>query len=264
MRQGRFEFWLICIGAIIVIASVVIVGVETPLQEIIAQAMLYAIFVAAVYGGKSSGLLAALVCSFVYVAITVGFRTDGVDFSWDLMQMIIVRVVAFFMIGLIVGEMTDRIRNRFDRSEELEGIDPLSRGYNQRLVTSALEMAIAESLRYSVPFSVTLIRLTFAPIKSNAPSRNEYLIKRISESVRSSTRVLDRFGRTNDGTLVLISPNTSVEQIEVLKSRLEQTIRGAFGADIQELSITSLSAPDGIEGIQAYHQKLLGELRPKK
>lgn len=261
MRQGRFEFWLICVGAIIVIGSVAIVGGETPVQEVVAQAMLYAVFVAAVYGGKSSGLVTALACSVMYVAIRVGFRTVEVDFSANLMQIILVRVVAFFMIGLIVGEMVGRIRKRFDRSKELEGIDPVSRGYNQRLVTSALEMAIAESLRYAVPFSVTFISLTFNSATSSSLARTEDLIKRISESVRSSTRVLDRFGRTDDGTLVLISPNTSDEQIEVLKSRLAQTLQGSFGEHLEELSITSLSAPDGIEAIQEYHQTLQRDLQ---
>lgn len=257
MRQGRFEFWLICVGAIVVIASVVIVGGEIPVEELIAQVMLYAVFVAAVYGGKSSGLVAALAFSVVYVAVRVGFTTDGVDFNWDLIQIILVRIVAFAMIGLIVGEMATRMRKRFDHSKELEGIDPVSRGYNQRLVASALEMAIAESQRYAVPFSVTLIRLTFdSQTKSRNTARQEDAVRRISETVRSSTRVLDRFGRTDDGTLVLISPNTSSEQIEILKARLEKTIQESMGEQIRELSITSLSAPERIEAILEYHQEL--------
>ncbi|MCL4554446.1 MAG: hypothetical protein M1617_04845 [Actinobacteria bacterium] len=256
MRQGRFEFWLICVGAIVVVASVAIVGGEILVEELIAQVMLYAVFVAAVFGGTSSGLVAALAFSIVYIAIQVGFRADEVVFSWDLVQMILVRVIAFSAIGVIVGEMTTRIRKRFDQSKELEGIDPVSRGYNQRLVASALEMAIAESQRYAVPFSVTLIRLTLNPNKSPKAGHQENIIRRISESVRTSTRVLDRFGRTDDGILVLISPNTSLNQIEVLKARLEENIQKSFGEQLDELSITSLSAPEKIQEIIEYHQRL--------
>jgi len=245
------------IGAVVVIGTVMLAPGPLIAEEIVAQALLFAVFVAAVHGGISGGFIGALSASLVYAVIRMDLISPASNGSSDFAAMVAIRAIGFSMIGFVVGWISARVRQSLEIAQNLEGIDALSLGYNHRLIAMTLAASIGESQRYGNDFSVICIGLTVDGPKISTKSQNK-LLASAAEVIRSTIRAVDRFGRTDDGGFVLVLPNTDKQGADSLMTRLTEAIQDKLDVSSVRMTMTSLCSTTQMEEIRQYHRSLTG------
>jgi len=245
---------IVGLGAVVLAVSVLLHPGPILIEELIAQIFLLVVLVAGVYGGRNTGLIASLLASAIYVLLYLSQTAD--IFSPDVLQMIAVRFAGYSLVGVVGGEICDRIRARHHSAKTAEGIDPVSRTYNQRFLAYEINAAIGETNRYDTVFSLILIDSRSKGINEPTMALDNDKIKLIGEYLRKDIRVVDKVGRTNEGAFVLILPHTPMEGAKTIATRLESGIQELLGGAKEKVSTTVMSAPAQLDEITNYTKSL--------
>lgn len=250
MRNPSFEAMIVGLGALVLAVSVLFYPGPPLLKELIAQAFLLIVLVAAVYGGRNTGFIASLLASVIYVLLHLSQSADISNPA--ILKMIAVRFVGYSLVGVVGGEICDRIRARNQRAKTTEGIDPISRTYNQRFLSYEINAAISETNRYDTTFSLILIDPATRGVNGSTTALVNDRIRLIGEYLRKDVRVVDKVGRTDDGIFVLILPHTTFEGAKCIAGRIEDGIKDLLGDAKGQTSITVMSAPDQLDEIEDF------------
>jgi len=254
MRNPSFEAMIVGLGALVLVVSVLFYPGPPLAKELLAQALLLAVLVAAVYGGRNTGLIASLLASVIYVLLHLLQSTDISNPA--ILQMIAVRFAGYSLVGVAGGEICDRIRARNQRAKTAEGIDPVSRTYNQRFLAYEINAAISETNRYNTTFSLILIDPATGSADESATALTNDRIQLLGEYLRKDVRVVDKVGRTDDGIFVLILPHTPFDGAKCIASRIEDSMKDLLGGAKDKTSVTVMSAPAQLGEIESFVKSL--------
>lgn len=237
MKYSQFEKLVITLGAAAILGTLLL---SLPsggpgLTEIIAQLMLLLVLVVAVHYGPKGGLIAAIVASVIYIAMRI--PTLAGDMTLGVSAMVLVRLAAYGLVGVVGGELCGRIKYVFARYDDSSTIDDWSHVYNQRYAARALEQALGRFTRYGEAFSVVVIALSPSLTSELRPSRQRALVRGVANCLRDDIRMVDEVARLNDGRFLILLPHTPREGAMVVNARLEAGVCHTLGA--REASVTA-------------------------
>lgn len=244
MQYRRVEKLIIAIGFAAVLGSLALAtaGDSVDPIEVLSQAMLLTVLVAATRLGLRGGLLAAILASVAYFGLRVpGLAGEPVSALAALA--IASRFAAYGLVGVLGGEMSTRLRYLLADSEESSAVDEWSRVFNQRHALRELRKARGRCARYEETFSVVVITLSASLTAGMRPLRQRSLVRTAAEVLRNDVRTVDEVARLDDGRFLLLLPHTPADGAAVVAGRCGNNLRRALGASTPAVQLEFLGAP---------------------
>ena len=226
MQYRRVEKLVIAIGFAVVLGSIALAtaGDSVDPIEVLSQAMLLAVLVAATRLGQRGGLLAAIAACVAYFALRVPELT-GEPVSMSTALAVASRFAAYGLVGVLGGEMSSRLRYLLAGSEESSSVDEWSRVFNQRHALRELRKASGRCARYGEAFSVVVITLSSSLLTGMRPLRQRSLVRTVAETLRNDVRTVDEVARLDDGRFLLLLPHTPDDGAVVVAERCGNRLR---------------------------------------
>lgn len=137
-----------------------------------------------------------------------------------------------------------RLREAYERIEELAELDELTGAHNRRSIMKALDEEIERTTRGRAPFAIALIDLDwFKKINDRFghPTGDEAL-RTFAITIFANIRGIDKFGRYGGEEFLLILPDTSGTAAERLLDRLRMIVADLDWSTISPGMIVTLSA----------------------
>lgn len=241
MTYRRFEQLVIGIGGIAILGTAFLTrSVAFDPFEFAAQFLLLVVVVGAAHWGRKGGAIAAAIASLAYVAIRVPLIVEVGGLTTEILVMLLARIAAFGVIGILGGEVCGRVKYLFTTLEGASAIDEWSGVYNQRYAARQLGAAIARCRRYSEPFSVVLIELSSALMQDLKTSRQRGMVRGVANLLRNDVRMVDEVARLDDGRFILLLPHTPKPGGIVVAERIAPEIRRLMGARDEAVRTTVL------------------------
>lgn len=247
MKYSRFELLALAVGGLAIASTVMasVMGRAPMLEEVVAQVLLLVVLVGAVHWGRNGGFITAVGAIVFYIAMRAPLLvSEGITIA--MLELILVRMVAYGMVGIIGGEVCGRIKYLLARLESSSNIDEETQLYNQTYVGRLLTQSLALHARYRTPFSVGLLTLTPALTSELKPARRRSLLRAVANHVRNDVRLVDDVGRLDDGTFVLILPNTAKTGGEIAGGRVRESVRELLGARDESVVMRILGVPEDL------------------
>lgn len=257
MKYSRFERLALAVGALAILGTVLASWNAQPvLEEIIAQALLFVVLVGAVHWGRSGGFLAAIFAIIVYLALRAPLLF-GEGLTPDLLDLVLVRTVAYGVVGILGGEVCGRIKYLLARLEGGANLDEETRVYNQAYLGRILEANLGLHARYKTPFSIVLIALAPALTSELKPSRRRSLLRAAANHIRNDVRLVDDVARLDDGTFVMVLPQTPKSGGAVAAGRVREGLRELLGARDESVTARVLAVPEDHSELSSLRDSLV-------
>ena len=258
MKYVRFERLVIGVGAVAIIGSLLVsLSNGGPgVVEAVAQIMLFAVLVVAVRYGRKGGLIAALSASLVYVVLRIPVMAQPASVTFSFLTLLIARILAFGLVGIVGGEVCSRIKYVFARMDDGQTVDEWSRVYNQRYAWRSLEQARARFARYGEPFTLVIITMSASVTAELRPSRQRALVRSVANHVRGDTRMVDEVARLDDGRFLVLLPHTPKEGGVVVRDRLSAGVRQLLGVRDEAVSIVCLASAEDATAVATFADEI--------
>lgn len=248
MKYAWFErIVLVLGGASILLTFGLTYGSTLFLEEVAAQVMLFVVLFAAVHWGRRGGFVAALAASLVYILLRIPLVTADPTVTSDVLVMILTRVVAYGLIGIVGGEIAMRMKYVLAGLEDASSVDQLSGLYNERIMGHALESARGRFARYGEPFSVVIVDVDPSTSDGFKPAKQRAVIRGVAGYIRNDIRLVDEAGRLADGRFIILLPHTAKEGAGIVAERLAKGVRGALHAGPELVQARTIGASDDFE-----------------
>ena len=246
MKYSRFEQLIVAAGSIVILGALVLslYGGGPGFEEVAAQLMLFMTLVAAVHYGRKGGTIVAIAAATVYIVIRIPLLSSTVGVSSAALFMILSRLAAYGLVGVVGGDLFGRIKYMFARFENSGTIDDWSRVYNQLYAYRALEQAHARFTRYNEPYSLILLTLSPSLTAELRPSRQRTLIRGVANYIRGDVRMVDEVSRLGDGRFVMLLPHTPRDGGVIVRDRVASGVRHALGAREESISAVCYGAAE--------------------
>lgn len=256
MNYSRFEQLIIGIGSVSVLGTLAISmrSGGPGVVEVVAQLLLIGVLVAAVHWGRRGGTIAAVVASFVYVAMHVPTLSSGRN-AEDLFIMV-VHIASYGLVGIVGGEVCGRVKYIFARLDDSNAIDDWSRVYNQRHAVHVIDQARARYARYGEDFSVVVISLASALTADLRPARQRTLVRAVANHLRDDVRMIDEVARLDDGRFAVLLPHTPKGGGLVVSERVAAGVRRAVGARDESVKYVCYGAAEDTIALDALSSEL--------
>jgi GGDEF domain-containing protein len=287
MSYVRFERYAIAIAALVVLSMVAVSARDLThnASELVAESLMFAVFVAAVHYGRKGGLVAAMSASVIYVLLNVPNMTLSHGLTTQVLFLITLRVLVFGLIGIVGGEACGRLRLFMTRASSAEIFDDWSRVFNQRYAYTALTRSIAAFERYGQQFTLALISLAPSITADLGAQRARNIVRSVSKHLRGDVRMVDEVARLDDGRFLVLLQNTPLENGKAATARLTSGVRQLLGAREESVISRCLSpetdavalktladeiaprlgaSPDDQEGSGAYSSAGASERNPAR
>lgn len=263
MRYARLEVLIIGIGTAAVTTSLLFTYRSQPIvEEIVAQLLMIVVLIAAVHWGRRGGFVAATLASLIYILLRIPLVIDQHGLSADVISLIIVRVAAYGLLGIIGGELCRRLKYFLARVEGSTNIDDWSQVYNQAHIGRSLESAAAQHQRYGMPYSAILVEITPGLTAELRPSRERMLVRGVASHLRNDTRLVDEIGRFDDGRFLVLLPHTPKDNAVMVAQRLRAGVSDALGARKESVTTTVLGAPEDLDALTDLREEIGSAARP--
>lgn len=252
MTYKRFEQLVIGIGGIAILGTAFLsrsAGFDP--YEFAAQFLLLLVVVGAAHWGRKGGAIAAAIASFAYVAIRVPLIVDAGGLTTEILVMLLARIAAFGIIGILGGEICGRVKYLFATLEGASAVDEWSGVYNQRYASRQLGAAIARCRRYEEPFSAVLVELSSALMQDLKASRQRSIVRGVANLLRNDVRMVDEVARLDDGRFILLLPHTPKAGGIVVAERIAPEIRRLVGARDEAVRTTVLGGMEDAAELEA-------------
>lgn len=261
MTYRRIEQMVLAFGALAILGSVLMFAPQgiPARDELIAQALLFGVLLAAVRGGRRGGLLAAVGASIVYVLVSLP-ALRGTEPSVAELLAVVVRLLIFGAVGVVGGEFFMRLRYNLATLEGASALDEWSRVYNQRYLHSALTQAFVRHARYGEAVSVVVLMLSGPTLHGLTPSRQRALVRSVADFLRGNVRAVDEVARLDDGRFVVLLPHTPGPGGSVVAERIASGVRKVAQAPSDAVSARALTLPADNDELAA----LLASLAPEE
>jgi len=260
MKYSRFEQLIVAAGSLAILGSLALslTGGGPGYEETIAQLMLFMTLVAAVHYGRKGGMVTAIAAATIYVLLRIPLLSSADGVSSTALIMVVSRLAAYGIVGVIGGELFGRIKYVFARFENSGTVDDWSRVYNQRYAFRAIEQAQARFTRYGEPFSLLLLTLSPSLTSELRPSRQRTLVRGVANYIRGDVRMVDEVSRLGDGRFTVLLPHTPREGGMVVCNRVAAGVRQTLGSRVESVSCECYGAAEDSVAMVA----LLADIAP--
>jgi diguanylate cyclase (GGDEF)-like protein len=249
MSYRRFEELVIALGVGAVSAALLLsIGGGITAQEIMPELLLLGVLVGAVHWGRRGGFIAAAVASLIDVAYSVPMLMNPTGTDWGTVGLLVARLSAYGIVGILGGEICVRVRHAFLRLEHEGAFDEWSSLYNQRFFGKQLDVAMSRCERYSEPAAVVL--LTIAASGNLRPSRQHALVREVAAELLDGVRNADVVARLDDGRFALLLPHTPRRAAETVASRVRTSVRLLVSVPDDALAAVVLGAPEDLAALR--------------
>lgn len=261
MKFTRFEQLVLVIGGAAILGAVALtLPSATPEPvEVLAQVMLFLVLVAAVRYGRRGGLIAAVIASVIYVVLRIPTLTVPAV-PTAVIVMLVSRLLAFGLVGIVGGEAFTRMKYAFARLEGRSAVDEWSRVYNQAYMRSELDQARSRFTRYGEAVSILTVTLSPALTADLSPARQRALVRGVADHIRSDIRMVDEVGRLDDGRFVVLLPHTPKSGAAVVVDRLGKGVRKALGAREESVTVRCIALPED----ETAYRSLVESITPEE
>lgn len=243
MKYSQFERLVLAVGVVAIGGTILATYPHFVLEEVVAQLLLLIVLVGAVHWGRRGGFVAAVFAIIVYLAMRAPLLVSE-GLTPDLLYLVIVRTVAYGVVGILGGEVCGRIKYFLASLQSTENLDGETRLYNQAYLARIIASNLGIQSRYKAPFAVVLITLSPALTSELRPSRRHSLLRATANHIRNDVRLVDDVGRLEDGTFAVILPQTPKSGAEVAATRVTAGLRDLLGAREESVSARVLGAPE--------------------
>ncbi len=258
MTYERFERFAIAVAALVVLSMVAFSARDLSRNslEIVAELLLLAVFVTAVHLGRRAGLTAAISASVAYVVLCIPGMAADKGLTSDTLLLIVIRILAFGLVGIVGGETFTRLRQVLTRLANAEAFDEWSRVFNQRYAHAALTRSIAAFERYDHQFTIVLISIAHSITAELGPQRARTIVRAVSKHLRGDVRMVDEVARLDDGRYFVLLPNTPLENGRTAAARLVAGSRQLLGAREDSILSRCLSPAGDIVALRALAEEI--------
>ena len=258
MKYSRFERLALAVGAVAILGTILAsYGSQPMLEEIVAQLLLLVVLIAAVHWGRNGGFLAAVAAIVVYLAMRAPLLV-GEGLTPDMLYLVLVRTAAYGVVGILGGELCGRIKYLLARLEGGTNVDEETRLYNQAYFGRLLEANLGIHARYKTPFSIVLVTLAPALTSELKPSRRRSLLRAAANHIRNDVRLVDDVARLDDGTFVMVLPQTPRSGGSVAAGRVREGLRELLGAKDESVVARVLGVPEDLSELNSLRDSILG------
>jgi GGDEF domain-containing protein len=212
----------------------------------------------AVHWGRNGGFITAVIAVVVYVAMRSPLLvTEGL--TQDLLDLVLVRMAAYGVVGIIGGEVCGRIKYVLARLEGGMNIDVDTNLFNQAYVSKLLTSHLGLAARYKTPFSIVLVTLSPALTSELKPARRRSLLRAVANHIRNDVRLVDEVGRLEDGRFVLLLPHTPKSGGEIAAGRVREGVRELLGARDEAIEARVLAVPEDLSELSGLSEAIREE-----
>ncbi len=256
MGYRRFEELVIALGVAAVTATMLL-SLEGGLtaQEVMPGLLLLGVLIGAVHWGRRGGFIAAALAALIDVAYSVPMLSRPAGTDWATVGLLVARLAAYGLVGILGGEICVRVRHAFIRLDNEGAFEEWSSLYNQRFFGKQLDVALSRSERYSEPAAVVLLTLT--PRNARRPARQHALVREVAAELLDGVRNADVVARLDDGRFALLLPHTPKRAADSVAARIRTSVRVLVSAADDELAAVVLGAPEDIRALQFLVQQCL-------
>jgi diguanylate cyclase (GGDEF)-like protein len=259
MAYRRFEELVIALGVGAVSAALLLsVSGGLTAAEVMPELLLLGVLVGAVHWGRRGGFVAAALASLIDVAYSVPMLMGPAGTDWATVGLLVARLSAYGIIGILGGEICVRVRHAFIRLEHEGAFDEWSSLYNQRFFGKQLDVAVSRCERYNEPASVVL--LTISASGQHRASRQHALVREISAELLDGVRNADVVARLDDGRFALLLPHTPKRSAETVASRVRTSVRLLVSVPDDALAAVVLGAPEDVPALKFLVKQCLREV----
>ncbi len=258
MGYRRFEELVIALGVGAVSAALLLsVGGGLSAEEVMPELLLLGVLVGAVHWGRRGGFVAAAVASLIDVAYSIPMLMNPAGTDWATVGLLVARLSAYGIVGILGGEICVRVRHAFMRLEHEGAFDEWSSLYNQRFFGKQLDVAVSRCERYSEPASVVLV--TIVSSGSQRASRQHALVREVAAELLDGVRNADVVARLDDGRFALLLPHTPKRAAETVASRVRTSVRLLVSVPDDALAAVVLGAPEDVPALKFLVKQCLRE-----
>lgn len=256
MKYSRFEVLAFLLGSAAIVASAFVPTTASTIPtEVVAQLLLILVLAGALHWGRSGGFVSALVATAIYVGMR--FTTLEVEgLSADMVTMIVSRVLAYTLVGLVGGEISGRIKYLLARAERSSLVDAETGVYNGAYASRAITSALGQWARYETPYSVIDLALAPAVWSALKPKRSRTLMRQVASEVRNDVRLVDDVAYRGNGRFLILLPSTPAEGAAAAADRLHKGVVHTLGSASEMVTVHILSCGRDDEALAAIAEAL--------
>jgi len=241
VNYSRFEVLAFALGSAGIVASAFVPATASTIPtEVVAQLLLILVLAGALHWGRSGGFVAALVAIAIYVGMR--FTTlEAEGLSADMVTMIVSRVLAYTLIGLVGGEISGRTKYLLAKAERSSLIDPETGVYNAAYASRAITSALGQWARYETPYSVIDLSLAPAVWSALKPRACRTLMRQVTSEIRNDVRLVDDVAYRGNGRFLVLLPSTTAEGAAAAADRLHKSVVRAIGGASEMVTVSVFS-----------------------
>lgn len=231
----------VAMGTVLVIAaSLPLVG-EISYSDLASLVALAVVFWIGSIGGARSGAVAAATAAAAYTLVMLPELLSGSGSA-----SVVVRTLAFFLVGIGSGFLISRLRDVLDRIETSGHHDDESNTFSAAYMRELLHLLSEEHRRYGKSFGV---------IEVPAVLTNDE-VPEIGLALRRVIRGSDAIGRSEDGGFLIVLPNADRDVTRKVARRL----KGEFSSpERPEIPVRAYSAPEDLSLLEEVGASLTQE-----
>jgi diguanylate cyclase (GGDEF)-like protein len=222
LKYSTFELLVLIFGAGTIFALVFASPWQTAV-ETVAQLLLIPVLVSVLYYGRKGGLIAFVLASAVYLMM----RAPDIlkmGLVAPIRQLLLIRILAYGIVGLGGGLVCSRIKYFFVKSEQVDLLDDVTGVFGVEYLGLTIKKYIAQFERYRHRFCVAVFMIDEKLFAGLGDARIRKELKRIALVMRNDIRAVDECGRLEGTEFCLILPFTDVPGAMVIAERLRKLI----------------------------------------
>lgn len=258
MKYSEFEMLVLGIGGTAILATTLLsLGQGFDAYELGAQLLILGVLFGAVHWGRRGGIVAATAATFAYLALRLPLILQ-IGLTADIVAMLVARIAAFGLIGIVGGEVCARVMYFLARLRDESAIDPWSGVFNQRIAARLLTSAAGQCQRYGQPFCIVTVALPASLTSELRESKARAVVRGVADYIRDDVRMVDEVARLDDGRFLVLLPHTPKDGGTIVEQRLNEGVRQVAGAREGVVETVCLAGVEDAEAIDA----LLAEITP--
>jgi GGDEF domain-containing protein len=257
VKYARFEWLMIGVGAIAIAGMTAILYAtgNGSYEGVVTQVLLFAVLAGAVHWGRNGGFVAAVGASVAGIALHAPeLLSDGLTPA--LLRLILIQLAVYGLVGILGGEAAGRMKYLVAGMEDDANVDAETHVYTGRFLGGLLGENLFLHDRYGTPFSLVTITLSPTLTAQLSDRKRMMLLRSVADRVRNTVRLVDDVGRLEDGSFVLVLPQTGRDGGAVAAERVRAEVAELLGATDGAVVARVLSVPDDTAGIDALRERI--------
>jgi diguanylate cyclase (GGDEF)-like protein len=212
---------------------------------------------------KAATLVAAAVCSGMWLTIDVKTSTEATP-----MALVIINAIVLATVLQLFGQLLATLKSQLDHERKLARTDPLTQVHNRRAFWNAATRELARSRRQGTSFSLAYIDVDgFKAVNDRfGHHAGDQLLRGIAQELQQELRELDMVARLGGDEFVLLLPDTGEigagKVIDRVKKSLQAAVwRRSFDIDFSIGVLTVIDPPSSVEELVSGADELMYQVK---